>query len=99
MTAIFLHRTKSHSVFRITLFDQPIKVYYPASLVDRWGPHPIDSAAVACGDEGAPTPVSVSEVPSALCKLGDDGLTREREEQGPMAPTADEILIDGTVAR
>lgn len=84
MTAIFLHRTKSHLVFQITLFDQPVKAHYPASLVDRWGPHPVDCPAVAKGDEWVPAPVW-----GGLRNLDDDGLTREREEQGSVAPTAD----------
>lgn len=59
--AVYLGRRGTHYAFRITLQGKPIVAYYPAWLVDRRGPYPIDCTTVALGDEGAPTPVSVGE--------------------------------------
>lgn len=59
--AVYLGHRGTYFVFRLMLQGKPIIGYYPAWLVDRWGPHPINSAAVAHGDERVPSPVLVGE--------------------------------------
>lgn len=59
--AVYLGRRGTHFVFRLTLQGKPIVAYYPAWLVDRRGPHPIDCTTVALNDERMPPSVPVSE--------------------------------------
>jgi hypothetical protein len=96
--SIYLGRRGTHFIFRLTLQGKPIVAYYPAWLVDRRGPHPIDCTTVAHGDERMPPSVPVSEGHAALGELGKDGFAREREKKGPVALTANEIFADRTIA-
>jgi hypothetical protein len=97
--AVYLGRRGTHFVFRLTLQGKPVIAYYPAWLVDRWGPHPIDCTAVAHGDERVSSPVPVSERVAAFGEFGEHSVARESEKQGSVTLPANEILGDGTIAR
>lgn len=84
----YLGRKGTHYLIRY-----PITVYWPVSLIDEWGPHPVDGAAVANRDEGVSAPVLVSPA------FVGDSIARESEKQGSVTSATEQILSDRTVAR
>lgn len=83
----YVGRSATHYIIRY-----PITVHWPISLINEWGPYPIDRPTITDGDEGMPSAMTISD-------FRRDSFTRKSEEQGPVAPTVGETSPGAAVSQ